>query len=322
MSNQTYSDTFFKSSDIRECRFFIQTLKGRNIQPKTVQDTKTLSCTLIFQYDEKKLIDVQKIINDTIFLEYKNADLIRSFINETRNLMNNILVSTKLINSLFVNDRALFYAWTFLQIITLQPNSMYKYGNRIERNFNHIESNIIGNSKPLMTTSISNIIDSISGGKIEKETLIYEINEKYTTSASKYRNAFKWLQKNDTDECERILKGLIKEIKNTSDNFRWNTVAIDVCQKIFVHNPYIAIYTLFYIWLASDQSKEKFIQKTYKSWGQNEYRRNDKGNKKKITIFISQASLDCLKSMRGIKKKSNDEIIDELIASTNDYSTL
>lgn len=173
-----------------------------------------------------------------------------------------------------------------------------------------------------MIASISNIIDSISGGKIEKEVLIYEINEKYTTSASKYRNAFKWLQRNDNDECERILKGLIKEIKDTSENFIWNTVAIDVCQKIFVHNPYIAIYTLFYIWLASDQSKEKLIQKTYKSWGQNEYRKKDKSDKQKITICISQSSLTYLKSMQSFNKKSKDEIIDELISRVNDYSSL
>lgn len=319
MNTTTYSDTFFKSSDIRECRFFIQTLKAKNIQLKTVHDTTTWNSNPIVVYDEKRLIDIQKIVNDTIFLEYKNEKLICDFINETRKLMLNSLVSTELINSLFSNDRILFYTWAYLQTLTVQLNISYKNRSIIVRNLNHIESNFISNSNVLMAESITSTLDSMSGKKIEKETLLYEINERYTTTASIYRNAFKWVQKKDNEECERILKHLIREIRNNYSDIAWNIAAINVCQKISVHNPYIAIYTLFYIWLASDSSKDRFIQKTYKSWSQNEYRKSDKKN---ITISISQASIDSLKFMRHVQRKSKDEIIDELIAKANDYSTL
>jgi hypothetical protein len=118
----------------------------------------------------------------------------------------------------------------------------------------------------------------------------------------------------DISECERIFNSLEKTITEKNKmNKIWNSLALSLCKKIFVHHPIAAIHTLFDILIYNDNHKVIFIKKIAKSWSQSQLRLKQKNSRKNITVSISEASYESLKIIRKITKKSTDEIIDNMI---------
>lgn len=319
VNKKDYSTNYFKSSDIRECRFYIEELKLRNITPKIIDDIGNLNTKLVCQYNENNLFDISKIINDTIFVEYKDKDSVVSFINEIRELMNQKVVSTELINSLFESELMMLYSWVYIKITTSLFNVSYRDGVVISQKSNPIESNSISNSKSLMSKTLSSLLDSLSGSKIEKELFIHQINVEYTTSASNLRNSFSWVKKGDIKESERILKSLIRDINKKDENSEWNKTAIDACQYIFIHNHLAAIYILLYVSLCKNTEKEKSVRKILKSWEQMNYRKKIKNNK--TTIDTDNIPHTKKETSRPFQEMETNEIINYLMKEA-DWSSI
>lgn len=312
MQETSYSDSFFKSSNLRECRFFFNRLKTENIAIKIFDGSQGNNGKLVHSYDEDRAINIQKIINDSIYLKFKTIDEIECFIYETRHDMKVYLINKDLIKSLFTDERSLFYSWVYIEV-TYQLKEKIRNSFGLEKiDYSHFGSGVLGSSRNNMANSITYIIDSMKCGKTEKEIFIYSIREKYISEEARFRNSFSWAKKSDKNEYERIFKSLIKEIGETNMDLEWNRTCMDACQKVFVHSPYLGVHILFLIWIEDYSKKELFIKRAYKSWCQKTYRENIEG-KKKITITLSKKSLEHLNLIKNKNEKSNEEIINELI---------
>lgn len=312
MPETSYSDSFFKSSNLRECRFFFNRLKTENIAIKIFDGSQENNEKLVFRYDEDRAINIQKIINDSIYFKFKNLDDIDYFIHETRHDMKVYLINKDLIKTLFTDERSLFYSWVYIEVISQLKEKAYNSIGLAEMDYSHFGSGVLGSSRNNMTNSIMYIIDSMKCKKIEKEMLIYRIREKYISEAASFGNMFSWAKKSDKNEHKRIFKSLIKEIEKTKFDLEWNYTCVNACQKVFVHSSYLGVHILFLIWIADHSKKELFIKRAYKSWSQKTYRENIE-SKKKITISLSENSLDYLNSIKNNNKKSYEKIINELI---------
>lgn len=312
MNETSYSNSFFKSSDLRECRFFFNRLKTENIPIKIFDGSQKDNEKLVFSYNENKAINIQKIINDSIYFKFKNLDEIHYFIYETKYDMNVFLIKKDLIKSLFTDESSLFYSWVYLEVTSQLEAKAYEATQLSKMDYSHFGSGLLGSSKTNMSNSITYLIDSMKCGNIEKETLIYGIREKYISESARFRNAFSWAKKNDKNEYDRLFKSLIKEIDKTKNNSTWNAQCVDACKKVFIHSPYLGVQTLFLIWITENSTKENFIKRAYKSWGQKIYRKNIE-SKKTIKITLSTTSSYYLSLMKNNENKSNEKIINELI---------
>ena len=207
-----YHENYFINSNVRECRFFIKKLNAMFI-PLTEALSKTniipIPCN---NYEVDALENAEKIINDSIYFHFKETEKINLFISEIRSLANKHLVNEKYLNSLFTDQRSIYFAWVYLNIITSDMiNSEYKGRVKILRTANYNDFDNISKTKDIMIDTITKITDSMTGSRIDKEILLCEINVKYTNSVFNFINPFPWVE-DDISECERIFNSLEKTI--------------------------------------------------------------------------------------------------------------
>ncbi len=283
------------SNDIRQCKFYVEYLRTKfnSLLLSTSLNSEMAYCSAV---------------NDTLKYHLRNEDERSSFIKEMEQTCKYTLIPMSAFEWIKDNDRCCFWVWGYIRF-------MHIYQNEIAL---PTDNELINVSK---TPSNSNerfeyIVEMFDRWKYKKKKqFLDEIRNKWSDVYLNNKTPFKWLDKNNTEQCKWAWNYTENYLKN-NQRLSYKIVALPhVTPSINTENSlgmYLSVFAAFDLWCELPEAKKLFLININKAWNQQKYRNEMKG-KKALNIYIDKKSKEKLDQLSEKRNMKLNKMIEYLI---------